>query len=107
MDVISCVVHIGDCISGSQVGIIYSMIVYIVVSKIGILDIVGDIVVIVVVNGLVVVCFVVSAIVVVVSIVVSIAGGFVVGLYSVVDAVIRLVSEVCYEVGVVCLAGSF
>ena len=55
------------------------MIVYIVVLKIGILDIVGDIKVIVVLNGLVVVCVVVSVIVVVVSIVVSIAGGFVVG----------------------------
>ena len=107
MDVIGGVVHIGGCILGGQVGIVYSMIVYIVVLKIGILDIVGDIVVIVVVNGLVVVCVVVSVLVVVVSIVVSIAGGFVVGLYSVVDAVIRLVSEVCYEVGVVCLAGSF
>ena len=107
MDVIGGVVHIGGCILGSQVGIVYNMIVYIVVLKIGILDIVGDIVVIVVVNGLVVVCVVVSVLVVVVSIVVSIAGGFVVGLYSVVDAVIRLVSEVCYEVGVVCIAGSF
>ena len=107
MDVIGGVVHIGGCILGSQVGIVYSMIVYIVVLKIGILDIVGDIVVIVVVNGLVVVCVVVSVLVVVVSIVVSIAGGFVVGLYSAVDAVIRLVSEVCYEVGAVCLAGTF
>ena len=107
MDVIAGVVRIGGCILSGHVEIVYSMIVIKVALKIGILDIVGDIVVIVVVNGLVVVCFVVSAIVVVVSIVVSIAGGFVVGLYSVVDAVIRLVSEVCYEVGVVCLAGSF
>ena len=49
MDVIGGVVHIGGCILGSQVGIVYSMIVYIVVLKIGIFDIVGDIVVIVVV----------------------------------------------------------
>ena len=61
MDVIGGVVRIGGCILGGQVGIVYSMIVYIVVLKIGILDIVGDIIVIVVLNGLLVVCVVVSA----------------------------------------------
>ena len=55
MDVIGGVVHIGGCILGSQVGIVYSMIVYIVVLEIGIVGIIGDIEVIDVVNGLVVV----------------------------------------------------
>ena len=42
MDVIGGVVHIGGCILGSQVGIVYIMIVYIVVLKIWVLDIVGE-----------------------------------------------------------------
>ena len=107
MDVIGCVVGIGGCIAGGQVGIVYSMIVYIVVLEIGIVGIVGDIEVIDVVNGLVVVGVVVSALVVVVSIVIGIVGGFVVGVYSVVDTAIRLLNVVCYEVSVVCVAGSF
>ena len=107
MDVIGGVVGIGGCIVGGQVGIVYSMIVYIVVLKIGIVGIVGDIVVIDVVNGLVVLGVVVSALFVVVSIVVGIVGGFVVGVYSVVDTAIRLLNVVCYEVSVVCVAGSF
>ena len=93
-DDIGCVVGIGGCIAGGQVGIVYSMIVYIVVLEIGIVGIIGDIEVIDVVNGLVVVGVVVSALVVVVSIVIGIVGGFVVGVYSVVDSVIRLLSIV-------------
>ena len=71
------------------------------------MSIVGDIEAIDVVNGLVVVGVLVSALVVVISIVIGIVGGFVVGVYSVVDTAIRLLNVVCYEVSVVCVAGSF
>ena len=37
----------------------------------------------------------------------GVVGSFLVGVYSVVDAVIRLLSIVCYEGGEVCVAGSF
>ena len=107
VDVIGSVLGREGCIIVCKVGIVYSMIVYIVVLEIGIVGIVGDIEVIDVVNGLVVVGVVVSALVVVVSIVIGIVGGFVVGVYSVVDTAIRLLNVVCYEVSVVCVAGSF
>ena len=91
-DVIGCVVVIRGCIVGGQVRIVYSMIVYIVVLKIGIVSIVGDIEVIDVVNGLVVVGVVVSALVAVVSIVISIVGGFVVGVCSIVYTAKRILN---------------
>ena len=107
VDVIGCVVGIGGCIAGGQVGIVYSIIVYIIVLEMGIVGIIGDIEVIDVVNGLVVLGVIVSALVVVVSIVIGIVGGFVVGVYSVLDTAIRLLNVICYEVSVVCVAGSF
>ena len=59
--------------------------------------IVGDKVVIDVVNGLVVEVVKVSILVVFISTIVGVVGGFVIDVYSGIDVVGRILSVVCYE----------